>query len=101
MPIVTAVATGDCSGLFRHDSLYGARPLVRYSDGHLGSSLPLLPDNPCVIGKTPIRNDLLVVIGVMALVSAAVVVESARRRRRPAVPAPPIDLDSARADADT
>ena len=54
MPIVSAVVTGDCSGLFRHDSEYGARPLVRYTDRHLGSSAPLLPTNPCVIGKTQV-----------------------------------------------
>jgi hypothetical protein len=90
MPIVSAVAMGDCSGLLRHDSEYGARPLVRYSDGHLGSSAPLLATSPCVIGKTPMRNDLLVAIGVMALVSAAVAVASSRRQRREngQVPAP-------------
>ena len=90
MPIVTGVATGDCAGLLRHDSQFGARPDVRYSDGHLGSSLPLIPTNPCVIGKTPMRNDLLIAIGLMALGSAAVVVESYRRRRRAVVDAPPL-----------
>jgi len=80
MPIVTGVATGDCAGLFRHDSQFGARPLVRYSDGHMGSSLPFFPTNPCVFGKTPMRNDLLAAIGVMALISAVVVAASSRRR---------------------
>ncbi len=101
MPIVNAVATGDCSGLLRHDSQFGARPVVRYRDGHLGSSLPLVPTNPCVIGKAPMRNDLLLAIGAMALVSAAVVVELSRRRRRAAFEAPSPALDSARPDSAT
>ncbi len=101
MPIVSAVATGDCSGLLRHDSTFGARPLVRYSDGHLGSSVPFVPTNPCVTGKSPMRGDLLLAIGAMALVSAAALVEQTRRRRKGALEALSPTLGSARPGSGT